>query len=460
MNDKYIPHQLLESHSRCLTSQLATSDKSKIFQIGIPDENHQVMEKYNQKRQMHLASILDPNKKMKKSLEMIQELVESKSVSPLNVTIADKEFSIIARSSDKVSLVGTYDQKIEFEDMLSRPSTGKFTDTLEETYPQHLCGAKSNQLFHTEAQKKYVAISKQILDILNQEWDDKDFIQYISLRFFEGMMIVNEQNCVCIEAVELYNRKESIDKHRERFDSTESSLPDGSSNFKVVVFVQKGYQQLIFGTQIFNALITSYMRSNEPGVRLGPTYIGPKDFHNTQIFILKDVLIKLNQDLIEGTFSGALDQSRAIFQLRQLRSQFHELSTYLRLRSWGPILEPQNMRPVTIWTLHLYTTQKRCDSSAIIGSELFAAIAREVWAKKELATITKEYVKGLVKRAKKNKTTRISAALEKVSLLFQGRDELNIIGNVSLNRLLQDMAEALSKSIPRRNESIERNILK
>ncbi|KAF9429292.1 hypothetical protein BGZ76_001538, partial [Entomortierella beljakovae] len=423
----------------------------------LPLEGSQTIESKKAKRKMLLSNILDPNKKLKSS--QIQEITASEVVSPLNLTINNKEFQIIVKSSDRNSIIGAYDEKILFEDRCSIPSSQRFMDIMAFEFAQHLSGLKSNPLFQRETSKKYVKITDQILDILNQEWDEEELVQSLALQIFGGMIFVNDKNCICIQAAEIYNRNENIDKHRERFDISETSFPENGDKYKVKVLVQRGYPQLIFGTKVFNALVTSYTCTKDGGIHHGPTYDGNRDFSETQVYIQKDVLSKWNLNLTSGILPITGNRVFDLYQLRQVASQFHELSTYLPLRSWNSLLEPNNFKPLTIWTISMYSTKKRSNTSENIGSELFATIAREVFQNKDKATITKSFIQGLIKRTKKQKTTGLAEKIERIGTLFRKNNKIEIIGNTELNKVLQEMAAYLVKSIPRKNESVEKNIV-
>ncbi|KAF9418398.1 hypothetical protein BGZ76_004389, partial [Entomortierella beljakovae] len=213
------------------------------------------------------------------------------------------------------------------------------------------------------------------------------------------------------------------------------------NGIRVAVVLRDRYKQLNIGTQIFNGLVTAYMDTNaiHQKIHLGPTY-NDDDLEECQIYIKKSVVEGLHKESID------IREDRDIFQLRQLRSQFHDMSTYLRLCSWGSVLGARNLRPATIWTLHLFPTQKRTASSQMNASTLFATLAKEVREKKEHATISRSFLEKQIIPIEKNESA-INKLLKEIMTLFNDNNTLTIIGNEGLNKLLQKIAAILSGPI-------------
>ncbi|KAF9426489.1 hypothetical protein BGZ76_002738 [Entomortierella beljakovae] len=406
------------------------------------ESSHHLRDK---RRKMLLSNVLDPNKKLRTSADFINETTEAKS--------------IVVQSSDIPKLAGSYDEKIAIEEVIWKPSSEIFIDILKESYPRHSYNATTNSHFQIEAHKKYVAVNSSITDILNQDWDP--VVLNKCHRILDGMMIVNQEICICVQAVELYNRNESIDKHREGF-CRENSLPGEGQNIKAVVLTREGYQQLVIGTHVFNALVTAYIdvTNTKSKIHLGPTYSGSTRFIDSKFYFKKSVL-----GLLNGDDTLPASQESDIFKLRQVRSQFHDLSTYKKLRSWGSILDTRFSRPVTIWTLHLYPSRKRVKSAVAVASEVLALIANEVWTEGEHATIKKENINAIIstittQNNNKANPTKIEDDLTELLKLFEDNDTLKVIGNEALNRALQNIVRLMSSNITSKNHAIAKEMNK
>ncbi|CEP07083.1 hypothetical protein [Parasitella parasitica] len=74
-------------------------------------------------------------------------------------------------------------------------------------------------------------------------------------------------------------------------------------------------------------------------------------------------------------------------QLRQLRSKFHRLSTYLCCRSSSEFTNDIRARPLTIWTLADHDHHGSGDSDGRLASCLFRSIVSSVWGKGDQAAI-------------------------------------------------------------------------
>ncbi|KAF9416134.1 hypothetical protein BGZ76_004706 [Entomortierella beljakovae] len=143
--------------------------------------------------------------------------------------------------------------------------------------------------------------------------------------------------------------------------------------------------------------------------------------------------------------------------LRQLRSQFHEPSTYLKLRSWGSILDNRLYRPVTIWTLHEYPTRIKGNSAERIASVVFAYIAEQVMKHGDEATILKSDLSSIVSKIDRSKTSAISQIekfLSQILSLFEDEAPVKIIGNKKLSSILLQIAEKLSSRINTKNQEL------
>ncbi|KAF9898157.1 hypothetical protein BX616_004406 [Lobosporangium transversale] len=458
------PESPYSSSADYSTDSLASQDLSNPIQINIPLENAQ-------------AAVARSGQSMQRPL--LPNALEANLNNDIRIcSVAMQGLDMNTSGNVSLSRITHYHQRIQCQSQSQSQSqpqfpfqsrseileassyAEKFIRFLEEEFPQHLDGVMANPLFSREAQEKYTKITDQIASVLNQKWDARGLIQYFSLRAFEGMMIVNEHHCACIQTVEFYHRNPELDKHHDKFENTGFTFPTRNSSVGVGILRIRGRSNLIVSTRIFNALVTSYLHTNIPGIKIGPIAPSEADYmyKDSQIFIRKEALDDLSQGIVTGRLPERVNQDRSVCQLRQVRSRFHELSTYWPLRSWGALLD-QHLLPVTIWTLYLFP-QRRSGSALLVASELFASIAREVWGKGPDATLTMEYVRSQVSKVTfRDRPGEICRGLQNVLGLFEGHDQMKIIGNKELNERLQEIAKAMGSALVRRNENIPKMIM-
>lgn len=104
---------------------------------------------------------------------------------------------------------------------------------------------------------------------------------------------------------------------------------------------------------------------------------------NTQAFIDKKKLNQIEAMLSRGDDEN-LSQKNLLYlfnehaQLRQLRSKFDRLSTYLCRRFTSKYTNSIHTRPLTIWMFCDRSKQVNTNRSAIVSSKMFKYIATQV----------------------------------------------------------------------------------
>ncbi|KAI9258383.1 hypothetical protein EDC94DRAFT_613605 [Helicostylum pulchrum] len=120
--------------------------------------------------------------------------------------------------------------------------------------------------------RHYTELNKDMIEILNQDWDIKPSQRFIAARALIGSIIIDTENhCgLLILALEVYGRDPDIDSHAEQRSSTGStrqstSVPSlGHNDFEICTMHQTEERnisiKLILGTHPFNALVTASTR--------------------------------------------------------------------------------------------------------------------------------------------------------------------------------------------------------
>ncbi|KAG0195624.1 hypothetical protein BGX28_000978, partial [Mortierella sp. GBA30] len=125
--------------------------------------------------------------------------------------------------------------------------------------------------------RTFVELDKAMCELLNDDWRLKPQLQYACAQMLAGAIMFNTKNgqAIIINTLEVYGRKQSIDAHCETFSvrkgvAIKSSLPP-NTDFRYdgvwpLTMPGSDGDQLVLGTQSFNALVTSSLRldSNIP----------------------------------------------------------------------------------------------------------------------------------------------------------------------------------------------------
>ncbi|KAF9895585.1 hypothetical protein BX616_009352, partial [Lobosporangium transversale] len=133
------------------------------------------------------------------------------------------------------------------------------------------------------------------------------------------------------------------------------------------------------------------------------------------------------------------EHENKVEQIRQIRSKFDKLQSYLLCRAWGPLTPSHLMQPYSIFTLvSNYSSEKGAGRAA---AHLFNQIAVSVLSKKEFAKLEHSVLQESLALCKK--PSQISEILSSINTEFNGEQTIPIIGNEELNRNLKELAQLL-----------------
>ncbi|CEP13964.1 hypothetical protein [Parasitella parasitica] len=265
----------------------------------------------------------------------------------------------------------------------------------------------------------------------------------------EEAIFVEGGKALLVLGGEVYSRLPSLDAHYEKTSSTkrdisQSSLPHIDTryqNVELCLIQNDNAKKLVLGTKTMNVLKTSSIRleSNQQVVVGASGSNGFIPSRNTRIFIEKcklqgiEMTAKANMHLDGRSHQHLLYSFDEHAQLRQLRSKFDRLSTYLCYRFSSKFTNDIRTRPWTIWTIADRSRNQDRDSSAVAASKLFKHIATEVWKSGAEASLSLHTITSLKCQCKQSENVeRIFGCIE--DLYKDDISTTTMIGNKELNK--------------------------
>lgn len=190
----------------------------------------------------------------------------------------------------------------------------------------------------------FVELNSPMCKLLNEVWSFQPQLQYVCAQVLAGSIFLNTRNgqAVINNTVEVYGCKQSVDAHCEWFGTkkgiaSKTSLPPATQtcyrDVWPLTLPDLDGEWLLLGTHSFNALVTSslHLDSKEPASVSSSSL-------SFQLLDLQDsamTCIYLDKESVEAGLSiaGNKDASfvsvrNKLDQLCQLRSKFHDGSTY------------------------------------------------------------------------------------------------------------------------------------
>ncbi|KAG1139585.1 hypothetical protein G6F37_009342 [Rhizopus arrhizus] len=160
-------------------------------------------------------------------------------------------------------------------------------------------------------------------------------------------------------------------------------------------------QKLVLGTRTCNLLVTPSLRLDKESVNLGPstTHFAPSE--KTRVFVDLESIHSAKSMLSNKRQTSAQDMS-LLYQMRQLRSKFHSLSTYTKCRASASITSRLELQPSTIWMLSDNDSPQHIPSQDKVDSFLFRTTAVAVNCHGKDAVLSRdevESVRALVKNS-------------------------------------------------------------
>ncbi|KAF1801549.1 hypothetical protein FB192DRAFT_1094217, partial [Mucor lusitanicus] len=228
-----------------------------------------------------------------------------------------------------------------------------------------------------------------------------------------------------------------------------TSIPPEDTKYKNVyptTITDTDGTKLVIGTKTFNALITSSLRLDAPFTpEVGPSVML---FDLNDSFKAKTRTIFIEQSAWEEAAEIARNTNTAyitpydfIYQLRQLRTRFHQQSTCLLCRANNEAVDNLAARPYTIYTLADWDNGND-NADYRTASKLFQTIAVNVINGNP--RLQKDTVSSLCNELKLDGTA-VHHVFQSIST--DNTASITIIGNKSLNHELQKLANILAPTI-------------
>lgn len=358
----------------------------------------------------------------------------------------------------------------QFQTMLAKPTQLTLRRPVQDLSPENIfrtCdtvnsigefGAISQYL----TKRHYTELNKDMIEILNQDWEIKPRQRFIVARALIGSVIIDIENHhgLLILALEVYGRDPNIDSHAEQRSSTGStrqstSVPFlGHNDFEICTMHQTEGKnistKLILGTHPFNALVTASARIDNlvDQPECGPNtvnFVVPPHSHLKYKLYLDSQSWSDSLTLGEKTNLDSIYTHSRLMQLQQLKTRFHESDTYSSSRS--TLFHGYLQQPMTVFTYGKGTTSI---NSGALSSRLLATLATSVMRDGESARLAKNSVEKLLSEF--TKETKAKLVFLRILQLFDDNDNIPIIGNSDLNSLAEELATLLAPYISTANK--------
>jgi hypothetical protein len=302
--------------------------------------------------------------------------------------------------------------------------------------------------------------------LLNQDWQFLPHLHYVSAVVLASSLLVNNKNgqAIIANTVEVYGQQKTIDIHREPFTvskgqpATTSLPPSIQTPYKnvwpVTLLTIEG-KRLIIGTKSFNALITSLLRLDklvEPSIGASmPSFLLTDDKHSLATRIFLDVeSIEIGFKMAKNKNTWSVSSSDLLYQLRQVKTKFFDASTFYLCRASSFFADNHLCQPYTIFNLASFDQAHSRDG--IAASNLFYTIACNIIRNGLHAVLKKEKVQWLRDRCTGQGI--ISNEFDGILTLFGNKSSVPILGNLNLNKILENLALRLSSYVVKANKAI------
>ncbi|KAI8594883.1 hypothetical protein EDD21DRAFT_392661 [Dissophora ornata] len=313
--------------------------------------------------------------------------------------------------------------------------------------------------------RKYVEINDAHCDLLNQSWIFQPELRFACARLLAGCIVLNGMNgqAVIVNTVEVYGRPRQVDSHREhavlkKQTAVTTSLPPPVGTrytdvWPLTISALDG-ERLVIGTQSFNALVTSSLRLDveEPpslgGATMNFTLSTPQASHATKIF-LDSGSIEDAYTLASNKDAWCVSTRDTFSQLRQLRTKFHDSSTYSLCRASSFFTRNSAQQPFTIFNLLSCDQMRKGNGTAV--ATVFYAIAKTVLEKGTKSSLDKS----TIERAKQECSdgSAMATAIDNILSLFHSETAIPILGNCDLNKALEKLADQAASFVSTANKT-------
>ncbi|KAG0379627.1 hypothetical protein BGX24_012416 [Mortierella sp. AD032] len=313
--------------------------------------------------------------------------------------------------------------------------------------------------------RSYLQLNDQHCKLLNRDWTFQPNLRYVCARLLAGCILLNTSNgqAVMANTVEVYGRNRRLDIHREQLipvkgEAIRTSLPPSTGLryddvWPLTITFSDG-ERLLIGTQSCNILITSSLRLD---VKQLPSLGGSTVLFRlsaesassaTQIF-LDQASIKRAFELNSDDKAWSVQSQDQMGELRQLRTKFHDASTFMLCRASGHFARHRACQPYTVFNLST-CDRFRAGGKGIAAAIIFNEVAQEV---------LRRGADGCLKRTMVEEVRRqcgdgggITKAVDNILGLFEtDSGPLPIIGNMLLNKELEDLANEMASLLVKAN---------
>ncbi|KAG1177261.1 hypothetical protein G6F36_010846 [Rhizopus arrhizus] len=213
---------------------------------------------------------------------------------------------------------------------------------------------------------------------------------------------------------------------------------------------------LVLGSKTMSVLITPSIRidtSLVPILGSSPSN-GFEPTLSTCVFITKQFVMWYQSMAFDAGFKQ-LYSFDEFAQLHQVGSKFSSPSTYLLCRSSSVSMNDIRCRLATLWNLVDFSSINGSTTLARLVSCLFRAIATKVLDHGKDATLALETVVAISSKIKDGPDKVI---FESLIDQFNDKQEIPILENQNLNRLLTQLANSLSTAISNVNTALAKNV--
>ncbi|KAK3841527.1 MAG: hypothetical protein J3R72DRAFT_369034 [Linnemannia gamsii] len=310
--------------------------------------------------------------------------------------------------------------------------------------------------------RAFVELTEPMCDLLNEDWEFRPQLRYACAQVLAGLILLNcnSGQVVIVNTIEIYGRTRGVDAHRESFCVRKgmpipTSLPPSTKTRYTDVWMTisaRDGARLVIGTQSCNALVTSSLRLDLPeqgsvgGTTLSFLLVTADASNATKTF-LDQQSVDAALVLAANKNAWAVSNRSLLYQLRQVRTKFHDPSTYLLCRASSHFSRSHACQPYSIFNLTNF------DQKWICSWSIFKMISKEVLQNRSSATLKLNSVQeSLVQCAEHS---QIATAFGTILALFPAdATSVPILGNQQLNKDLVILANLLSSYIATANKSV------
>ncbi|KAI9313448.1 hypothetical protein BX666DRAFT_1843778, partial [Dichotomocladium elegans] len=307
---------------------------------------------------------------------------------------------------------------------------------------------------------RFQEMNAELIRVLNCDWRIQPAARFATSALLAGALLMDGHQLLYINSIEPYSRLPTLDSHFERFDMMSTLPQDGSIYGDVcAVKIKDDYaEKLVISTQIATYLVVSSMRLDKSSVpELGPTTINFDPSSRTRIFCSKNA-IDAAKRVIERKQMQIFELGDTLSQLRQVRSKFDSISTYLPCRATSNLTNNLKCRPFTIWTIADCDDNGSRTNDVKLASQTLQAVALGVLTRDNQSLYLSD-LHHLIHACHSKKSTNTLTNIQAIVAMFKNETEpLPIIHNQKLDKHLRELAMVATSSLAKANHDTKKHI--